>query len=122
MFVNVFGNRPRRVAVHSRWAKTLTTSVGDPKEGDLFHAYRLEEYTPSGLQRFLSDNPGQLRASAARLRSGWIVDQINAGLPMPVLLEITGFTTLQSLQPYLQHCTPHHAADHLDLITGLEVK
>ena len=121
-FVNVRGTRTRSVPVQKKWVRTLTASIGQRTHGDLFHAYRFEEYKPNGLQSFLSDNPGPIRASSARLRSGWIVDQIDSGLPLTVLLEITGFASLQSLQPYLEHCHPHHAADHLARITGEEVK
>ncbi|WP_157155908.1 hypothetical protein [Diaminobutyricimonas sp. LJ205] len=121
LFVNVRGDRARRVPVHSKWARTLAESIGNRTRGDLFHAYRLSEYKPNGLQRFLSDNPGPLRPSAARLRSGWIVAQIDAELPMQVLLEITGFATLLSLQPYLEHSIQHRADDHIGRIIGEEV-
>jgi len=57
---------------------------------------------PHELQRFLCDNPCTPRPSATRLHSGWVVSQVDAGLPLGLLLEITGFTAAQSLQRYLK--------------------
>ena len=120
-FVNVNGVRPRRIPVRANWARTLTHSVGSRTDGNLFHAYRLEEYPPHELQRFLCDNPCTPRPSAARLHSGWVISQIDAGLPLGVLLEVTGFASVQSLQPYLKHTQKHHLDAYIARITGEEV-
>ena len=121
VFVNVHGDRPRRVPVRANWARTLTKSVGDRASGNMVSGYRLEEYPPNALQQFLSDNPCTPRPSAARLHSGWVVTQLDAGLPLQILLEITGFTSVQSFQHYLKYTREHRLNDHLGRIIGEEV-
>lgn len=118
LFVAVRGDRARLVPVRREWTRLLTLSTTHRTSGYLFRAHRLDEYEPHGLQRFLSDNPGQIRPSAARLRAGWIISQINSNLPLSVLLQITGFASLGSLQPYLEHTKCHPIYDHLSLIIG----
>jgi integrase len=120
-FVNVQGDRPRRVPVRADWARTLAKSIECRTSGNVFTGYRLEEYPPHELQRFLSDHPCKPRPSAARLHSGWIVTQLEAGLPLDVLLEITGFTSTQSFQPYLTYTRKARIADYFSRIIGEEV-
>ncbi|MEX1077807.1 MAG: hypothetical protein WED09_01695 [Homoserinimonas sp.] len=38
--------------------------------------------------------------------------------PISVLLQVTGFASLGSLQPYLEHAASHTVDDHLALIIG----
>ena len=120
VFVNVRGDRPRRVPVRANWARTLIKSIGTRTSGNVFHAYRLQEYLPHELQRFLSDHPCTPRPSAARLHSGWIVTQLEAGLPLDVLLEVTGFTSAQSFQPYQRYARPARINDYFGRIIGEE--
>jgi hypothetical protein len=70
------------------------------------------------LQQFLSRNRGELRPSVARLRVGWLVSLLNAGLPLDVLLDVAGFTTPSSLRPYLRYARAHTTTDWLSHITG----
>lgn len=108
----------RRVPVRASWVQSLSRAIDGRTAGDIFHAYRLDEYPPHQLQQFLTKNRGELRPSVARLRSGWIVSLINANLPVDVLLEVTGFTTPASLYPYLRHTQAHSTTDWLARITG----
>jgi integrase len=89
VFVNVPGSRPRRVPVRHPWNRTLMRSVAGRTNLDeyIFRAYRLEEYRPRAIQTFLTDHPARVRATVSRLRSTWIVAQIDNGLPLPVLIE-----------------------------------
>ena len=120
-FVTVNGSASRRVPVRAMWVKTLSLSIGTRTSGNVFHAYRLEEYPPNQLQRFLSDNPCKPRPSAARFHAGWVVTQIEAGLPLQILLDIAGFSSAQSLQPYLKYAKTHGIDDCIARITGEEV-
>jgi hypothetical protein len=117
-FVTLREPRERRVPVRASWVPTLIKAIGDRTSGDIFRAYRLEEYPPNQLQQFLSLNRGELRPSVARLRSGWIVSLINANLPLNVLLKVTGFTTPGSLRPYLRYAALNDDVDFLARITG----
>lgn len=117
-FVTLHEPTERRVPVRAAWVQSLSHAIGGRTSGDVFHAYRLDEYPPHQLQQFLTHNRGELRPSVARLRSGWIVSLINANMPVDVLLSVTGFTTPASLRPYLRHAKTHSAADWLGRITG----
>lgn len=108
----------RQVPVRTSWVRTLTEGIGTRTSGNAFRAYRLEEYPPHQLQQFISHNLGEVRPSVARLRSGWIVSLINAGLPLDVLLEVTGFTTPGSLRPYLRYARTRPAVDWHAHIVG----
>jgi hypothetical protein len=120
-FVTVHGSASRRVPVRAMWVKTLSLSIGTRTSGDVFHAYRLEEYPPNQLQRFLSDNPCTPRPSAARFHASWVITQIDAGLPLQILLDIAGFSSAQSLQPYLKYAKAHGIDGYIARITGEEV-
>lgn len=117
-FVTVHGRKSRRVPVHRKWVRTLNHAIDGRANGPLFRGYRLEEYPPHELQRFLSENRGELRPSVARLRSGWIVGLLEANLPPSVLLEVTGFSKLGSLDAYLPYTMSHSTKDWLPAITG----
>jgi len=114
-------DQPRTVPVRASWVRTLSESIGTRTTGYMFQAYRLLEYPPHELQRFLSDNPCTPRPSASRLHSGWIVSLLDASIPLPLLLQIAGLTSVQSLQPYLTFTEPHDLDDHIGRITGEEV-
>ena len=115
MVVNVFGERARRVPVFDFWARILRKSIDSRSQGLMFKGYRLEEYPPRALQTFLSDYPCSVRPSAARLHSGWVIEHLNSHTPLPVLMEIAGFTSAQSLQAYLPQSTPQTAEDFFGL-------
>ena len=121
LFVTVRGASTRRVPVLAGWAKTLAKSIGSRTTGNVFHAYRWPEYPPRALQAFLSDYPCQVRPSASRLHSSWIVTQLNAALPLDILMEISGFTSAQSFQPYLPFTTRHQLNEFIGRIVGEEV-
>jgi len=117
-FVTIHEPQRRRIPVRRPWVKILANGIGTRTSGDAFRAYRLEEYPPNQLQQFLTRNRGELRPSVARLRSGWLVELIDANLPLDVLLAITGFTTLASLRPYLRYAQRHDATDWSAVIAG----
>jgi hypothetical protein len=115
MVVNVHGERARRVPVLDHWARILRKSVDGRTEGPLFKGYRLDEYPPRALQTFISEYPCTVRPSAARLHSAWVVDHLNANIPLAVLMEIGGFSSAQSVQPYLSHSRPQTSAEYFGI-------
>jgi integrase len=117
-FVTVREHQVRRIPVRRAWVSTLTQAIGTRTSGDAFRGFRSDEYPPYKLQQFLTRNRGEFRPSVARLRSGWLVELIDANLPMDVLLAVTGFTTPSSLRPYLRYTQSHNHADWLTTITG----
>ncbi len=122
VFVNVPGPRPRRVPVMHPWNRTLLRSIQN-RTGDahIFHGYRWDEYRPRIIQQFLTEHPATVRATVSRLRSTWIITQIENGLPLGVLMTITGFASTQSLDRHLVYAKNPNLADYVGLITGEEV-
>jgi integrase len=123
VFVNIPGNRPRRVPVLYPWNRTLLRSIStrtDP-EDFAFRGYRLEEYRPRAIQSFLTDHPSRVRPTVSRLRSTWIVSQIDKGLPLPVLKSIAGFVSASSFEKHLVHARPVSLEAYVGLINGEEV-
>ncbi len=116
--VRVRGDRPRRVPVRRSWARTVARSIGDRTEGFVFRGYRLDEYPPRALQSFLTEHPCAVRPSPARFHLSWVIAQIDAGLPLDVLLEVSGFASPAALQPYLRHTRRHAATEYFDRIAG----
>jgi integrase len=123
VFVNVPGSRPRRVPVRNPWNRTLMRSLAGRANPDeyIFRAYRLDEYRPRAIQTFLTDHPAQVRATVSRLRSTWIVAQIDNGLPLPVLMAIAGISASSGLDKHLVHARHLNVADYVGLIIGEEV-
>lgn len=117
-FVSIRERQGSRVPMRAAWVRMLNEAIGTRRTGDIFQAYRFEEYPPNQLHQFLTRNRGELRPSVSRLRSGWIVALINANLPIDVLLDVAGFTTPHSLRPYLRYARSNSTAEWLPAITG----
>lgn len=123
VFVNITGTRPRRVPVMHPWNRTLLRSINNRTEAnsDVFRGYRLEEYRPRAIQNFLTDHPARVRATVSRLRTTWIVAQIDNGLPLQVLKTIGGFTSASGLDMHLAYAKTPNMDDYIGLIIGEEV-
>ncbi|GAB3129598.1 hypothetical protein GCM10027056_31920 [Glaciibacter psychrotolerans] len=123
LFVKIPGKRARRIPVMHPWNRTLLSSIEDRTDPDeyAFRGYRLEEYRPRAIQTFLTDHPARVRATVSRLRSTWIVSQIDNGLPMTVLTAAAGFSSPHGLIKHLPHAKPVNLADWTGLLNGEEV-
>lgn len=119
-FIHVRGTHPRTVPIWMVWHHTVDRAIDNRTSGFLFRGNRSEEYPPRLVQSFLSENTWELRPSPARLRLTWIVKQLEQNLPLPVLLEIAGFSDAAALNTYLQHLKPANVNDYLRQITGEE--
>jgi integrase len=123
VFANVRGENARRVPVRHPWSNTLLRAVEGHTDPDeyFFNKTRVDEYRPRIIQTFLTDNPGMIRATAARLRNGWIVTQIDNGLPASVLITIAGVKHLAALTHHMPHTLEFDVNNYLGLIIGEEV-
>ena len=122
VFVNVPGPRRRRVPVMHPWNRTLLRSLDrrTDREEFLFRGHRSDEYRPRAIQTFLTEHPSRVRATVSRLRSTWIVTQIDNGLPLPILKAIAGFISAQSLDKHLRYAKPANIAAYIGFIIGEE--
>ncbi|MDZ8276370.1 tyrosine-type recombinase/integrase [Microbacterium aquimaris] len=122
VFVNVQGARARRVPVRHAWARVLLKSIeGRPATESVFRGPHIAEYRPRIIQNFLTDHPAPVRPTPARLRAGWIVHHIDKKVPLPVLKEVGGFRTYDTLTRYLDLARPLDASDYTDLLVGKEI-
>lgn len=117
-WVTVRGTSERNVPVSAKWIRTLDQAL-TTDEDLLFHGYEFEEYAPRPIQSFISAHPGPVRLTPARLRSGWIVGLLNANVPLDVIADVAGFTSLASIADYYAHASSTNISDHLDAITGI---
>ena len=63
----------------------------------------------------------RVRATVSRLRTTWIVAQIDNGLPLQVLKTIGGFTSASGLDMHLAYAKTPNMDDYIGLIIGEEV-
>ncbi|TCK59231.1 site-specific recombinase XerC [Curtobacterium sp. PhB136] len=116
-WVTVRGAAERHVPVKDQWVRTLDQALASD-EDLLFHGYDFEEYAPRPIQSFITANPGPVRLTPIRLRSGWIVSLLNAHIPLDVVAEIAGFSSLTSITDYFAHATSANIDGWLDAIAG----
>ncbi|WP_161498719.1 site-specific integrase [Microterricola pindariensis] len=123
LFVTVPGPNPRRVPVRHPWTRTLLRAIDGRANADeyVFRGHRLAEYPPHALQVFLTEHPCRIRPTVSRLRTSWIVDHINNGLPLHVLLAVTGLKNAASLDKFLMHARTPALDPYLGLLTGEEL-
>lgn len=118
LLVDVRGRAPRTVPVLCGWRKSLLFAIEGRSTGPVFRGYRLEEYEPRFITNFFTDNPAPIRPSARDLRRGWIITQIEAGIPVDVLLTISGLRDAQALDTYLHFATRADPAGFFARIAG----
>lgn len=118
LLVEVTARRRRTVPVLRQWTRTVTRAVGDRQEGLLFTGYRWQEYPPRAIQNFLTDNPAPIRPSLKDLRRGWVVTQLDAGVPVKVVAEAGGFASVAGLTAYTAYQRPITVSDHFAELAG----
>lgn len=92
--------RPRTVPVLERWAPLLPTLSGNPA-AFVFRPNRTHDYVNAITNFTGRDNPP--RVHVKRLRSTWIITQLDAGTPLPILLDAAGIDGPDALQQYLRY-------------------
>jgi integrase len=63
-----------------------------------------------------STNGVGVKPHCQRLRSTWIVDHLNAGTHVSLLLDAAGVSQVSTFQRYLQHVTPRPIGQNLDAL------
>lgn len=117
MLIDIVGRRARTVPVLTIWKRTVERAIGGRTEGLLFVGYRLDEYPPRAIQTFLTNNPAPIRPGIRDLRRGWIVTQVNAGIPLTIVAQIGGFNSFTALEAYLGYTD--HPTDSAEYFTAI---
>ncbi|GAB2526689.1 hypothetical protein [Paramicrobacterium agarici] len=113
----------RMVPVLREWNRSIETALDGNTNGLIFQGHRGKDVECRGLQSFLTECtlPTDTRATASRLRATWLTTQLNRGTPLPLLLELSGLSSLASLDAHLQNLPAISLADHLDTVAGKQV-
>ena len=105
--VHILAGRLRSVPVIIEWEGALQ-SRKDKTPGALF-AFRPNHTVvyPNLISNFVDrSDVGDVRAHSQRLRSTWLVRQLDAGTPVVPLMEAAGLESLEALTRYLRFVSP----------------
>lgn len=104
--VDVPGSRSRLVVCRRSWEGSLADTQGAVSESRYIFRPGRESASKNGISHWLDKlphHPSVGRVSTARLRTTWLVELLNERLPLAVIVQAAGLTTLQSLSPYLRY-------------------
>ncbi|MHC8564188.1 hypothetical protein ACW23B_27430 [Streptomyces albidoflavus] len=124
--VKVHGRRPRTVVCRYAYEELLLAEAADiPAEAYVFRPdwqnragkHIASDWLARVVPRIIGLCDGAV-LQTQRLRTTWIVDLLNAGIPLKVILKASGLATLHSLSRYLVflHDVPETEAS--DLLRG----
>lgn len=104
--IAVRGRRPRLVVCRRRWEGVLASEARDAEPGAwLFRpsASTRGKNTVTNLLGRCRPSDSGVRLNMARARATWIVELIDAGVALPVLVAAAGVDTLHALSKLLPH-------------------
>jgi integrase len=120
--VTVGGKHPRMVPIRNRWVPALLVGLSDRGAHEwAFTGYRLPEYPARVIHQFGIDTPTVATPSVTQLRATWIVGLLNDGLPIDLILELSGLATVVSLDSFVRAMRPHPLDQHLPAVSGAEL-
>lgn len=123
--VKVPGRRPRTVVCRYAYEELLLAEAeGIPADAYVFRPDWQNRTSKHIASDWLAKYPRIIgRCDGAvlqtqRLRTTWLVDLLNAGLPLTVILKASGLATLHSLSRYLVFLHDVPEAEAIDLLRG----
>jgi integrase len=126
MSVKVRGKRARTVPVHSRWEKSMRLAIdGRPADAFAFTGYRYKANPTAVLHSFTSEDPGEFSPEAGRLHTTWVINQLQAAVPLDIVVHLAGLTSPSALDRYFVLMSEPNAdriADFRSAITGREME
>lgn len=100
--VHVRGVKPRDVPVLAEWEGALDRYVrAGPRERYVFRVGRQTAHR-NAVTNFVEKHGGELQLQARRMRATWIVQHLNAGTPITLLLPAAGLSSAEGLDPFLR--------------------
>jgi hypothetical protein len=108
--------RPREVVVRRRFEHELLALADVAEEAPLVGLRGRDRSLPSRIANETIISQGRIHLDAIRLRSTWLVAQLNASTNIRVLIEAAGLGLIQSLRdlyPDIAPVRPHDAAEQL---------
>lgn len=108
----------RLVVVRAAYAPDLLELAADVGDGLLVGERKVSKNSASEFAAEITIDGGRLAFSPARLRSTWLVSQLEAGTQIPVLLQAAGMGTFGSLGDLLRYVRPLAEADARTQLAG----
>lgn len=126
LIVAVRGRRARLVVCRRPWERVLTGQARHARQrsgGSAGYLFRPNAATRGGniVTNFIARSqsaPDTPPLKTTRLRSTWLVDLIEAGLPLPVIVAAAGLGTLHSLSRVLPYVRGADPASAVHLLRG----
>lgn len=105
----------RTVPVLAKWEDMLRDSLdGFTKNSWLFAPLRENEDSPNSATRLVAScNSVTTQPTLWRLRATWLVDHLNAGTPLPDLLEAAGYESLSKFERFIPFLDRHEPTTRL---------
>lgn len=114
--IRVPGPRPRLVPVLQEWEDALN-GVGHDDDF-VFRPGRTMAYT-NAISNFVARGPRHgIRPQSQRMRTTWLIRQLDAGTPVSVLAEAAGVDTLEAFTRYLKFTAPVPQVEAMRLVRG----
>lgn len=121
--VNVRGRHPRLVPVRLEWQETLRLGLSDRSEHDwAFAGYRIPQYPARVIHQFHLDDRTESTPQPTRLRATWIVQLLQTGAPVNIVMTLAGLADAVSLSPYIKALPSTSIDEYRDAITGRVVR
>lgn len=102
---------PRLVVARVQYESELIELAAEAEDGPLLGFKVGSKNAASHFARQIVIDQGRVPFSPARLRSTWIVAQLEAGTQLPVLLKAAGLRAVESLDDLLPYVRPSSDAD-----------
>jgi hypothetical protein len=98
--VSARGPKPRMVPIDESIVSTLLVALKGRSPDDFVYQGNRDRKTPGTLVSN-ADWTGPERPTATRLRTTWIVERLNANVPLKLILSMAGMADRSSLSEYL---------------------
>ena len=114
VLVHVGGARPRDVPVLVEWEHALEAYASShPADKYVFRVGRQTAHR-NAVTNFVAKHGGNVPLQARRMRASWIIQHLNGGTPVTILLPAAGLTSAEGLDPYLPWgAPPPHSREQL---------
>jgi integrase len=112
--ISVPGPRPRVVPVLREWEDALD---GPGQDDDfVFRSGRTMAYT-NAISNFVARGPRHgIRPQSQRMRTTWLIRQLDAGTPVAVLAEVAGVDSLEAFTRYMKFTARVPRVDAMRLV------
>ena len=110
---SVAPSRPRTVPVADRWNERVIDATCAVGHGPLVGP---SDATSKNLMSVVTNRAARVgipRPNITRMRTTWLVDRLNAGTPVDIIMRYAGFRSISTLDQLIQFVAPRDPDDEL---------